>query len=93
MRRLSIIDDIKAFFALKKIIKKGRYDIVHCHSAKAGFLGRMAAKSAGVKKIYYTVHSWSFYNKGEFGFMEKVFIAMEKLVLSRLQKLFVFQAG
>ena len=79
VRRLSIIDDIKAFFALKKIIKKGRYDIVHCHSAKAGFLGRMAAKSAGVKKIYYTVHSWSFYNKGEFGFMENIFIAMEKV--------------
>ena len=79
VRRISAIEDTKAFFALKKIIKKEKYDIVHCHSAKAGFLGRMAAKLAGVKKIYYTVHSWSFYNKGEFGFMEKVFIAMEKI--------------
>ncbi len=79
VRRLSVIEDIKAFFVLKKIIKKEKYNIVHCHSAKAGFLGRMAAKSAGVKKIYYTVHSWSFYNKGEYGFMEKVFIAMEKI--------------
>jgi len=78
VRRLSIIDDIKAFFALKKIIKKGKYDIIHCHSAKAGFLGRMAALSGGVRKIYYTVHSWSFYNKIEFGFMEKIFVAMEK---------------
>jgi len=79
VRRISIIDDIKAFFALKKIIKKGKYDIVHCHSAKAGFLGRMGARSAGVKKVFYTVHSWSFYNKGEYGFMEKVFLAMEKI--------------
>ncbi|MDD5738625.1 MAG: glycosyltransferase family 4 protein [Candidatus Pacebacteria bacterium] len=79
VRHLSPIDDTKAFFTLKKIIKKGKYDIVHCHSAKAGFLGRMAGKLAGVKKIYYTVHSWSFYNKGEYGFAEKVFLLMEKI--------------
>ncbi len=79
VRRISVSNDIKAFFALKKIMKKGKYDIVHLHSAKAGFLGRLAAKSAGIKKIYYTVHSWSFYNKSEYGFMEKVFIAMEKI--------------
>lgn len=79
VRRLSIINDIKAFFALKKIIKKGKYNIVHCHSSKAGFLGRAAGKATGVKTIYYTVHSWSFYNKDEFGFMEKAFVTMEKL--------------
>jgi len=79
VRRISIINDIKAFFALKKIIKKGKYDIVHCHSAKAGFLGRMAGKSLKIKNIYYTVHSWSFYNKDEFSFMENAFVSMEKL--------------
>ncbi|MFH0739978.1 MAG: glycosyltransferase family 4 protein [bacterium] len=78
VRRLSLSNDIKAFFALKKIIKKGKYDIVHCHSAKAGLLGRLAGLLLGVKKIFYTVHSWSFYNKGEFGFLGKFFIAMEK---------------
>ncbi len=79
VRRLSIIDDIKAFFALKKIIKKGKFDIVHCHSAKAGFLGRLSAKQAGVKKIFYTVHSWGFYNQKEYGLMEKTFIFLEKV--------------
>ena len=79
VRRISIINDIKAFFALKKIIKKGKYNTVHCHSAKAGFLGRMAGKALKVKNIYYTVHSWSFYNKDEFSFMENTFVSMEKL--------------
>lgn len=78
-RRISVSNDIKAFFALKKIIKKGKYDIVHCHSAKAGFLGRLAAKQAGVKKIFYTVHSWGFYNQDEYGLMRKTFIFLEKL--------------
>lgn len=79
-RELSFVDDIKAFFTLKKLIKKEKYDIVHCHSAKAGILGRWAARSAGVKNIYYTVHSWSFYNKEEYGLMEKVFVLLEKFV-------------
>ncbi len=77
-RELSLSSDIKAFFALKKLIRKEKYDIVHCHSAKAGILGRWAARSAGVRNIYYTVHSWSFYNKEEFGITTKLFVGLEK---------------
>ncbi|MDD4990287.1 MAG: glycosyltransferase family 4 protein [Candidatus Pacebacteria bacterium] len=86
-RELSFIDDVKAFFALKKLIKKEKYDIVHCHSAKAGILGRWAAKSAGVRNIYYTVHSWSFYNKEEFGITAKLFIGLEKLFSRHTKKI------
>lgn len=86
-RDLSLLDDVKAFWALKKLIKKEKYDIVHCHSAKAGFLGRWAAKKAGVKKIYYTVHSWGFYNKEEYGLMEKTFIILEKLASRHTTKI------
>lgn len=78
-RRLSPVSDLRALVALKKIIKKGKFDIVHCHSAKAGFLGRLGAKQAGVKKIFYTVHSWGFYNQEEYGLMKKTFIFLEKL--------------
>ncbi|MDD5433306.1 MAG: glycosyltransferase family 4 protein [Candidatus Pacebacteria bacterium] len=78
-RSISPLSDVKAFLALKKLIKKGQFDIVHCHSAKAGFLGRMAAKQAGVKKIFYTVHSWGFYNQEEYGLMEKTFVLLEKI--------------
>jgi len=77
-REMSFVNDLKTFFYLKKLIKKEKYDIVHCHSAKAGILGRWAAKAAGVKKIYYTVHSWSFYNQEEFGKKAKLFIFLEK---------------
>lgn len=87
VRKLSITNDIKAFLDLKRIIKKGNYDIVHCHSSKAGFLGRLAALSEGVKNIYYTVHSWSFYNKSEFGFWEKFFIFMERTTSYQAKKI------
>ena len=78
-RRIAPVDDIRALSALKKLIKREKYDIVHCHSAKAGFLGRLAAKRSRAKKIYYTVHSWGFYNKEEYGIAEKFFIFLEKL--------------
>lgn len=58
VREISPIRDLKAFFQIKKLIKNNKYDLVHVHSSKAGFLGRMAAKFSGVPKIIYTVHGW-----------------------------------
>jgi len=52
------IEDMKSINELKKLIKTNKYDVVHLHSSKAGFNGRIAAKLAGVKKIIYTVHGW-----------------------------------
>ncbi len=37
-------------------------DVVHVHSAKAGFLGRLAAALAGrTRRCVYTPHAWSFW--------------------------------
>jgi len=58
VRKISPVKDIKAFFQLRKIIKQGKYDIVHLHSSKSGFLGRIAAKLSGVPTVVYTVHGW-----------------------------------
>ncbi|MCL5011086.1 MAG: glycosyltransferase family 4 protein [Patescibacteria group bacterium] len=77
-REISPWRDLAAFFALLGIIEKGKYDIVHCHSAKAGILGRWAAKFSRTKKIFYTVHSWGFYNQEEYGWGQKLFTFLEK---------------
>ena len=38
------------------IIRRGKFDIVHSHSTKAGMLDRSAAWLSGAKENYYTPH-------------------------------------
>jgi len=60
VRNISLHNDIKALFKIYKIIKENNYDIVHTHIAKAGVLGRIAAKIAGVPHIIHGVHGITF---------------------------------
>jgi glycosyltransferase involved in cell wall biosynthesis len=65
-RSVRILDDWKAFRALCKIIREFQPDIVHTHAAKAGALGRLAAKIYGVPVVVHTYHGHVFegYFKG-----------------------------
>jgi len=53
--------DISAFWDLYTFFKKNHFDIVHTNSTKPGILARVAAKFAGVKQIYHTVHGIAFH--------------------------------
>jgi glycosyltransferase involved in cell wall biosynthesis len=50
--------DIAAFIqlynALRRLKKKNMLDIVHLHSSKSGFLGRVVCKGLGIKNVIYT---------------------------------------
>jgi glycosyltransferase involved in cell wall biosynthesis len=61
-RNISPFADIRAFWKLYRLIRKGRYHIVHTHSSKAGVLGRVAAKLAGTPIIVHTLHSLVFHD-------------------------------
>lgn len=54
--------DSISYFALKRAIHEFRPDVVHTHSAKAGFLGRLAASSLRVPAIIHTVHGAPFHD-------------------------------
>lgn len=62
VREVSPLNDLVAVWKLYRLMRRERYTIVHTHSSKAGVLGRLAAKLAGVPVIVHTVHGWSFHD-------------------------------
>ncbi len=56
VREIHPLKDIKALIKLAIFLKKEKFDIVHCHTSKGGFIGRLAAKLAGAKIIIYSPH-------------------------------------
>jgi glycosyltransferase involved in cell wall biosynthesis len=55
-RELHPADDIRATRTLQRLIRRHRPTIVHTHLAKAGALGRVAARRAGVPIVVHTFH-------------------------------------
>ncbi len=76
-REISVGKDFIAFWKLLRLIRRERPDIVHTHTAKAGTLGRLAARVAGVPIIVHTFHGNVF--EGYFGRLKsKLFLTIER---------------
>ncbi len=60
VRPVSPWHDWRALSTLTQTLKQRRPEIVHTHSGKAGVLGRLAARRAGVPVIIHTIHGPSF---------------------------------
>jgi len=60
-RAIDPIRDWQSYGELKRVIREFKPDVVHTHSAKAGFLGRLAAWSLRVPAIVHTVHGAPFH--------------------------------
>jgi len=59
-RTIHPVADLRALIRLIRLFHRRRYDVVHCHSSKAGALGRAAAFLTGCRWIVYTPHCFSF---------------------------------
>ena len=60
VRNPSPIKDLVALLKIYRLIRRGRFDLVHTHTSKAGILGRVAARLAGVPRIVHTPHGHIF---------------------------------
>lgn len=76
-RAINPFKDLAALFELRGIIKKEKPAIVHTHSSKAGILGRLAARLAGVPVIVHTFHGFGFHERQNF-LIKHLYIILEK---------------
>ncbi len=53
--------DLLATGRLESMFREREFDVVHTHCAKAGAVGRMAARRAGVPRVVHTYHGFPFH--------------------------------
>ncbi|MDR7521398.1 MAG: glycosyltransferase [Armatimonadota bacterium] len=74
--------DLRTLWRLVRWMRRERFAIVHCHSTKAGLLGRFAARLAGVPVVLFTVHGWPF--AGWWHPAMRVAVALAERIAARL---------
>lgn len=79
-RRVAPCADLVALVRLVRLLRRLRPDVVHAHSSKAGFLGRLAARVAGVRATVYTPHAFAFADTGA-PWRGRCYRALERLAI------------
>jgi glycosyltransferase involved in cell wall biosynthesis len=69
--------DAVALLNLTRLLRSGGWDVVHTHSSKAGILGRLAARLAGVPVVVHTAHGWGFHPR-QSAAVRGLYIALER---------------
>ena len=77
VRPVHPLKDFITLRQLEKLLRAQKPDLVHTHSGKAGILGRLAAKRAGVPLIIHHIHGPSF-GKFQGALANFIFTAAEK---------------
>lgn len=80
------LKDLLITFGLFAYLRKNKYQIVHTHNSKAGFVGRLAAKIAGVPVIIHTVHGFAFHDQEPF-WRRALFRNLERLASNWCDKI------
>jgi glycosyltransferase involved in cell wall biosynthesis len=88
VREVQPIKDTLALLNLWRLFRRERPQIVHTHSAKAGIIGRWAARLAGVPLVFHTAHGFGF-NDFQRPVVRSLYIALERFTAKWTTKLFL----
>jgi len=78
--------DLRCYFALRRLIREFRPDVVHTHSSKAGIVGRAAAWAEGVPAVVHTVHGLPFHDHQP-KWLHRVYVTLERCAAKRCHHL------
>jgi glycosyltransferase involved in cell wall biosynthesis len=70
--------DLQALRQLIAYLHANRFDMVHTHTSKGGFIGRRAAWSVGVPAIIHTVHGFAFHEQSH-PLQVRMYAAIERM--------------
>lgn len=78
-RNINPLVDVIALWKLYRYMRREKFDIVHTHLAKAGILGRVAARMAGVPIVVHGLHGMVF-NDYQPWLVNRAYWAIQRLV-------------
>lgn len=78
--------DVWTYWALRRVMRRFRPEVVHTHSSKAGIVGRAAAWSEGVPAVVHTVHGLPFHDR-QSRLVHRTYIALERWAARRCHHL------
>jgi glycosyltransferase involved in cell wall biosynthesis len=80
------LPDLRVVGRLANLFRQHQIELVHSHSSKAGIIGRLAARLAGVRAVVHTVHGWSF-NPTQSPLLRWFYIMLERIAAKRTDRL------
>jgi len=89
-RSISMLSDLTAFGKIIRLFKSESFHIVHTHSSKAGFLGRMASVFFNFKVVH-TPHCFAFQEKE--GWARYAFLLLERFAAMFCERIIAVSTG